>query len=352
MMKEDLLIRLSNADAIASKENEVRSILYDECKDCCDSIEYDHLGSIIFRKKSEKQDALKIMFTGHMDEVGFMVRHISDIGFLYLIKLGGVIDKTLEMQPVRITTDDGKKVYGLMNVTKDDKGHVKDIYVDLGVESKEEVVALGVEIGNMVTFDTESRQLNGLDVISGKAMDDRTGCYVVAEALKRLKDEKLDNEIIMSGTSSEEVGVRGAKTATYQVDPDIVFAVDVANNPELVRNFTNHRQIGKGCMLVHYDKTMAPNENLVRFVKDTANRIGIPYQCDMLSGGGTDCGNAHLSRNGKLAMVIGIPLRYCHGCVSYAHKTDLDAAIDLVCELARSLTREKYNEWVRFNGGK
>ena len=351
-MKEDLLIRLSNADAVASKENEVRSIMYEECKECCDVIEYDHLGSIIFRKKSENPDALKIMFTGHMDEVGFMVRHISDIGFLYLIKLGGVIDKTLEMQPVRVTTDDGKKIYGLMNVTKDDKGHVKDIYVDLGAESKEEVAALGVEIGNMVTFDTESHQLNGLDVISGKAMDDRTGCYVVAQALKRLNDEKLDNEIIMSGTSSEEVGVRGAKTATYQVDPDIVFAVDVANNPELVRNFTNHRQIGKGCMLVHYDKTMAPNENLVRFVKETANRIGIPYQCDMLSGGGTDCGNAHLSRSGKLAMVIGIPLRYCHGCVSYAHKTDLDAAIDLVCELARSLTREKYNEWVRFNGGK
>lgn len=351
-MKEDLLIRLCNADAVASKEDEVRNILYSDCKEVSDEIENDHLGSLIMRKKSSNPDGLKIMFTGHMDEVGFLVRHISDIGFLYLIKLGGVIDKSLEMQQVRVTTQSGKKIKGLMNVTKDDKGKVKDIYVDLGVDTKDEVEALGVNIGDMVTFDTTSHVLNDSDVIAGKAMDDRSGCYVIAQALKALENEKLDNEIIMCATSSEEVGVRGAKTAVYQVDPDIVFAIDVANNPELVKNYTNHRQIGKGCMIVHYDKTLVPNAKLLNFVKETAKRINIPYQCDMLSGGGTDAGNAHLSRNGKLAMVIGIPLRYCHGSVSYAHKTDLEAAISLVCELAKSLTRDKYNEFVQFQGGK
>lgn len=351
-MNEDLLMRLSNADAVASREDEVRNIVYEYCKDYCDEVENDELGSLILRKKAVSSEGLKLMFTGHMDEVGFMVRHISDIGFLYLIKLGGVISKSMEMQPVRVTTVSGNKVYGLMNVTKDDQGNVKDIYVDLGVDNREEVENLGISIGDMVTFDTNSKVLNQTKVISGKAMDDRTGCYVISEALKQLYKENLENEIIMCATSSEEVGVRGAKTATYQVNPDIVFAVDVANNPELVRNYTNHRQIGKGFMIVHYDKTMVPNPKLLNFVKETANRIGVDYQCDMLSGGGTDAGNAHLSRNGKLALVIGIPLRYCHGCVSYVHKDDLDGAVKLVCELARTLTKEKYKEFVQFQGGK
>lgn len=351
-MKEELLIRLSNADAVASKEDEVRNIIYEECKEYCDSVENDILGSLILRKKGTREDGLKIMFTGHMDEVGFLVRHISDIGFLYLIKLGGVIDKSLEMQQVRITTETGRKIRGLMNVTKDDKGNVKDIYVDVGVDSKEEVEALGISVGDMVTFDTEAGVLNDSAIISGKAMDDRTGCYVISEALKQLKDCDLENEVIMCATSSEEVGVRGGKTSTYQVNPDIVFAIDVANNPELVRNYTNHRKIGHGCMLVHYDKTLAPNEKLLRFVKETANKNNIQYQEDMFSGGGTDAGNAHLSRNGKLALVLGIPLRYCHGSVSYAHQEDLNAAISLVVEIAKTLTKEKYEEFIQFQGGK
>lgn len=351
-MNEDLLLKLSNADAVASKEDEVRNILWDECHELCDTVDFDHLGSIMFQKESNVEDPLKVMFTGHMDEVGFLVRHISDIGFLYLIKLGGVIDKSLEMHPVRVTTKEGKKIKGLMNVTKSDNGSVKEIYVDLGVNTKEDVEKLGVEIGNMVTFDTIATRLNGTDVLAGKAMDDRTGCYVIAESLKALKNETLDAQITMCGTSSEEVGVRGGKTATYHVNPDIVFAIDVANNPELVRNYTNHRDIGKGVMIVHYDKTLAPNEKLLAFVKEVADKENIPYQLDMFSGGGTDAGNAHLSMDGKLALVIGIPLRYCHGCMSYVHQEDLNQAVRLVCALAKSLNKEKYNEFITFIGGK
>lgn len=351
-MNNSLLMRLSNADAVASKENEVRDILWEECHEKCDEIDFDHLGSIIFNKKTNQKDPLKIMFTGHMDEVGFLVRHISDIGFLYLIKLGGVTDKSLEMQKVRVTTKSGRKVKGLMNVTKSDNGSIKEIYVDLGVSTKEEVESLGIEIGDMVTFDTESCQLDNTSIIAGKAMDDRTGCYVIAESLKTLSNEECEAELFFAGTSSEEVGVRGGKTATYHVNPDIVFAIDVANNPELVRNYTNHRDIGKGVMIVHYDKTLAPNEKLLAFVKQVAKENNIPFQMDMFSGGGTDAGNAHLTGDGKLALVIGIPLRYCHGCMSYVHQDDLDNAVKLVVALSKSLNKEKYKEFVTFIGGK
>lgn len=350
-MNKDLLITLSNADSIASKEDEVREILYEELKDVSDDISYDHLGSIIFHKKACEEHALKLMFCAHMDEVGFLVRHISDIGFVYLINLGGVLDKSKEMQQVRITTRGGKKITGILNVTKNDKGSIKEMYVDIGCDNKEEVEAYGVEIGNMVCFASHAQQMNDSKVYAGKAMDDRAGCYVIAQAMKRLKDEQVHSDLYFCGTSSEEVGIRGGKTATYQIDPDIVFAIDVANNPELVKNYTNHRLLGKGCMIVHYDKTMAPNDKLLNYVKDIACKHDISYQCDMFSGGGTDAGNAHLTSNGKLAVVLGIPLRYCHGAWSLVHEDDLEQCISLVVELVRVLRRETYEEFINFQGG-
>lgn len=331
-MNSELLKRLSDADSIASCENEVRQILYKELKEYSDDIFCDSLGSIIFHKKGKSENPLKIMFCAHIDEVGFVVRHISDIGFVYVMALGGVIDKSKEMQVMRITTEDGRKVEGLMNVTRDGDGKVKDMYIDVGCESAQEVRELGIDVGNMVCFASYMRQIQP-KVYMGKAMDDRSGCYVIAEAMKQIKN--CENDLYFVGTSSEEVGVRGGKTATHLIQPDIVFAIDVANNPELVKNYTNHRLIGHGPMIVHHDKTMAPNRKLLSYVKKIASKCGIPYQSDMLSGGGTDAGNAHLETGGRLALVLGIPLRYCHGSYSMVHSDDLAHLIKLICELSQ-----------------
>lgn len=348
-MNSELLKQLSNADSIASNEDEVRNILYRELKDYSDEILFDGLGSIIFHKKGKSENPLKIMFTGHMDEVGFMVRHISDIGFIELIAVGGVLDKSKEMQMVRITTAAGDKFEGLLNVTKDGDGKVKTMYVDIGVDTKDEVKALGIDVGDMVCFASTARQLQE-KVYAGKAMDDRTGCYIIAEAMKRMKED-VDNDIYFVGTSSEEVGVRGGKTATHMINPDIMFAIDVANNPELVKNYTNHRLIGKGPMIVHYDKTMSPNRKLLAYVKKIANEHAIPYQSDMFSGGGTDAGNAHLENGGRLALVLGIPLRYCHSSYSLVHSDDLDNLVELVTLLANQITRQDYQNFITYIGG-
>ena len=138
-MNEDLLRKFSEADSIASNENEARKVAYQELKNCYDEIIYDSLGSMIFYKKGKSVHPIKMMFCAHMDEVGFMVRHISDIGFLYLMAVGGVLDKSKEMQIVRVTTDDGRKYEGLLNDTKDSQGKVKDMYVDIGCDSADEV---------------------------------------------------------------------------------------------------------------------------------------------------------------------------------------------------------------------
>ena len=158
-MNSELLKELSNADSVASVEDEVRSILYRELAKYSDEVFSDRLGSIIFHKKGTSPNPLKIMFCAHIDEVGFMVRHISDIGFVYLVALGSVLNKSKEMQMVRITTQDGKKVEGLLNVTKDSNGNVKEMYVDIGVDSADEVKALGIDVGDMVCFASEARQI-------------------------------------------------------------------------------------------------------------------------------------------------------------------------------------------------
>lgn len=350
-MRKDLLIQLCNADAIASNEQEVRSLLFSELSSVSDDIIYDHLGSIIFHKKGESQQSLKLMFIAHMDEVGFLVRHITDIGFIYLIAIGGVLDKSKEMQKVRITTQDGNKIVGILNVTRNEMGNIKDIYVDIGVECREAVQILGIEIGDMVCFASSCEQMNNSKTYIGKAMDDRCGCFVIMEAMKGMAKEGIKNDLYFCGSSSEEVGARGGKTAVYQVNPDIVIAIDVANNPRQMERYTNHRMLGKGCMIVHYDKTMLPNKALLRFVKDTAEQYDIAFQKDMFSGGGTDIGKAHLLHNGKLAIVLGIPLRYCHGAWSIVHEDDLNSCIALVVTLAKSLKKEVYEKFIDFQGG-
>ena len=348
-MNSLLLKRLCEADSIASHEDEVRKILYSELAKLSDEIFCDDLGSLIFYKKGRSKNPLKLMFCAHMDEVGFMVRHISDIGFIYLIAVGGVLDKSKEMQMVRITTDSGQKIEGLLNVTKDSQGNVQEMYVDIGVETAQEVYDCRIEIGNMVCFASGTKQLQP-HVYAGKAMDDRSGCYVLIEAMKKMAAD-IENDVYFVGTSSEEVGIRGGKTATYLIDPDIVFAIDVANHPELSRNYTNHRYIGKGPMIVHYDKTMSPNRKLLACVKRLAKENNIPYQCDMFSGGGTDAGNAHLEKGGRLSLVLGIPLRYCHSCYSFVHQNDLDNLIELIGLLVEKITREDYVEFINYMGG-
>jgi len=333
-MNEQLILELSNADAIAGDEDEVRAILKCGCLPHVDEVLYDGLGSVIFHRRGPESSP-KVLFMAHMDEVGFVVRSISDIGMLYLLPVGSVIDKSKDMQLVRVTTYSGEKHRGLLNVTRDAAGKVVDTYVDLGASSADEVRALGVAEGDRVCFDTMASVLaNG--VVAGKAMDDRTGCYVIAEALRQLGDSH-PCDLYFAGTSSEEVGTRGGKTATELVAPDLAIAVDTANHSELDRGFENHRLLGHGPMVEHYDKTMSPNRRMLAFVRNLLESESVPYQRDMFGGGGTDAGASHLVGTGCLAMVLGVPLRYCHGSCSLAHPMDLDAAVQAVLLLCERL---------------
>ncbi len=288
------------------------------------------------------------MFAAHMDEVGFLVRNISDIGFLILTPLGGVLDKAKENQIVRVTNEEGQKFEGLLNVTKNSKGEIEQMYVDLGLETRAEVETRGIDIGDMVCFASTFKSLVADDTFAGKAMDDRVGCFALIEAMKALSTLDIAVNIVAAFTSSEEVGTRGGKTSSTRIKPDLFFAVDVANHPELDRSYLNSRKLGQGPMIVHYDKTMVPNRQLLKEVKGIFESHRIPYQKDMLKGGGTDAALAHLEKSGTPAMVIGIPLRYCHGPYSFVNMNDAKHASLAIEQIAKNFNSDLINQIYKF----
>ena len=349
-MSIELLRRLSNADAIASNEQEVRDVMLDELKPYADEVSCDGLGSIIF-KKTGSAEGPKIMLCAHMDEVGFMVRSVTDMGQVILITVGGVKPLAQFMQRVRITTRSGKKIHGIIQASYED-GKACNVYVDLGVTTAQEVYDMGIDVGDMVTYTTEFEVFEDENILCGKAFDDRLGCYIMAEVLKRLKDCDHPNTVYMVGTSSEEVGIRGAKTAAYKVNPDVVFPIDVACfNNEFVRNHTNKRQIGKGMMITNFDRTLAPNRTMIQIMKDTASKLNIPVQLDMFNQGGTDGGETHKINEGKPTAVSCIPVRYGHCAFSLVHKKDLENAIDIFVEIIKNFDDQTYKSTIDFLGG-
>lgn len=346
-MNIEFLKNLSDADGITSNESEVRQVILDELADLPYEKTTDGLGSLIFTKPGAKSEK-SIMICGHMDEVGFMVRSISELGMVHLMVVGGVKPIAQHLQKVRITTFDGRKISGVIN-GEFKNGQTENVYVDLGATTAEEVAALGVEVGNMVCYATECEAFAVENIYAGKAFDDRLACFVMGELMKELAKEELPLTIHFANTSSEEVGIRGAKTAVQAIDPDIVFVIDVATfSTQFVRNHTNQRQISKGPILTHFDRTLAPNLEMVKYVKETAKANEIPLQLDMFNSGGTDGGEAHKVNAGKPTVVTILPVRYGHCAYSIVDIQDVQQMIDLYKELIRNFTEETYHRMVDF----
>lgn len=346
-MNIDFFKKLSEADGIASNEREVRKVLLEELKDHSDEIVCDGLGSIIFSKiKDEK--APNIMICAHMDEVGFMVRSIDNLGMIHLITIGGVKPLAQFTQKVRITTSDGRKIPAIINGTYND-GKAEKIYADVGAYTAEEVYNLGIKVGDMVTYTTEFEEFTLQNRLVGKAFDDRIGCFVMGEVLKRLDKKDINCNIHFAATSSEEVGIRGGKTATQLMNPDVVFVIDVAcAKNEFVRDYTNQKQIDKGVMLMHRDRTLVPNKEMINYIIETAEKNNISLQHDMFESGGTDGGEAHLVNEGKPCAVTCVPVRYGHCAFSIVSNKDLETIIELYTQLILNFDEKKYKNIINF----
>ena len=345
MSLNENLEKLSNACGVAGRENEVRELMIQLMKPYADEIVVDKLENVIAIKKG-KSPAPKIMLAAHMDEVGLMVKTITKEGFLQFTKMGGIDDRILPAQKVTIFSR--KRAFpGIIgskppHIQKEDERKkvmaFDELFIDIGAESKEDALALGVAVGDPVGFDIKYVQL-GRDVVMGKAFDNRAGCVAMIETLKML--EKTDYTVCAVGTVQEEVGLRGAATAAFGVDPDLAIALDVtvAGDTPGIREFDTSTKIGKGPALSISDSGLITHPKVLQWLLDSAEEEKIPYQIEAGLMGSTDAARIYLTRQGIPSGNISIATRYIHSPVSVLCLKDIENAAKLTVAAIQRISK-------------
>ncbi|GGK20163.1 peptidase M28 [Caldalkalibacillus thermarum] len=337
--------RLTETPGAPGFEHEVRAIMREELSKYSDEIIQDNLGSIFGVKRGEEKGP-RIMVAGHMDEVGFMVTHITDEGFIKFQPLGGWWSQVLLAQRVHIITDHGpvEGVVGsipphvLSEEQRKKPMEIQKMFIDIGADDKEDAEKIGVRPGQQIVPVCPFTPLANGKKIMAKAWDNRYGCGLAIELLKELQGEQLPNHIFSGATVQEEVGLRGAQTATHLINPDIGFALDAGPANDLPGTTDGFGKIGHGVLLRLYDRSMITHPGLRDFILDIAETEGIPYQF-FVSQGGTDAGRIHTSGSGVPSAVIGICARYIHSHAAIAHTDDIMAAKQLLVALVKKLDR-------------
>ncbi|MDY0214212.1 MAG: M42 family metallopeptidase [Bacilli bacterium] len=354
----DLLKRLSEVNGISGAERDVARLVKKELEDVVDRIEFDNLGSLVATLDGEK-DAPKVLLSAHMDEVGFVVKQVEKGGFLRVHNVGGWWGHVVLAHEWTITTRDGKEYIGVTGAQpphgmppeqRNKVLEIKDIYIDMGVSSEEDIAKLGIKVGDTVTPHQKFRILNDGKTLLGKAWDDRASVAVGVEVLKRLKKEGHKANVSLAATVQEEVGLRGAKTSAHLVKPDLAFAIDVTMSYDLPGSPAMDTKLGNGVALSIMDGSVIGHRGLFDHVEQVAKDAKVKYTYDLLTAGGTDSGEIHKTLDGVINMTVSIPCRYFHSHVSLVHYDDIEATIELLVavikgvdwDLIAQLKRTKY----------
>lgn len=351
MDKENqLLIDLVTARGVPGNEEEVRKVFVDYAKDQADEILQDGLGSIIAKKEGPK-DSPKIMFAGHLDEVGFMVSKITDEGFIKFQTLGGWWSQVMLGQQVEIKNSKGDLIHGVIGckpphvLSKEARNtpyKIEDMFIDIGASDKEEVSDWGIRPGDMIVPYSPYRRLNDSKFLLAKAWDNRIGLAVALKVFENIKKKELVNSLYAVGNVQEEVGLRGAKTSSNLIKPDLSFALDTGtagDTPGMTAKEADSK-LGKGPQIIIYDASMIAHKELRDFVVDIAEELEIPFQYTVITGGGTDAGSQHLSGHGVPSLAITVPTRYLHSHSSIIHEDDFKNTVKLVEEVIKRLDKE------------
>lgn len=344
----ELLKKVTEAHGVPGYETEVRAVLR-ELMEPLGELSQDKLGSLICRQPGKGP---KVMLAGHMDEIGFLVHHITDEGFIKFTQLGGWWDQVLLGHRVIIKTRQGDvtgvigaKPPHLLDAEERDKVvKKKDMFIDIGATDRGGVEAAGVRLGDPIVPDSDFVVLaNGKSYLS-KAFDDRVGCAVVIDVLGHFSQngDSHPNDLYGVATVMEEVGVRGATTSARVVDPDvaIILESDIAGDVPGIKDEESSIKLGAGPTLLIYDARMIPNLALRDLVIDTARELDIPLQFSAISGGATDGGAIHLHGAGVPTVVIGVAARHIHSHGAILHRDDYDRAVRLVTALVERLDQE------------
>lgn len=329
-----LLAEICEVAGTSGFEQRVRELVIREIKDIVDEYSIDNMGNIIAIKKGKQPK--KVMAAAHMDEIGFIITHIDDKGFLRFTTLGGFDPKTLTAQRVIVHGKKdligvmGSKPIHLMDADERNKAvKISDFFIDMGMPKEE--VEKYVEIGTPVTRERKLIEMG--DCVNCKSIDNRVSVFILIETLRELKGKTIPYDFYGVFTVQEEVGIRGAQPATLQIQPDFGFGIDTTIAFD-VPGSSEHEQVtrlGKGTAIKIMDASTICDYRMVRFMKDVASRNSIPWQPELLTGGGTDtAGIQRMNPGGTIAGAVSIPTRHIHQVIEMAHKNDIRSSIDLL----------------------
>jgi putative aminopeptidase len=346
MFKDQFFNRLKELAAIPGspgREHQIVKRIVELIKPFADQIEVDHMGNIYAILEGQKPGPT-IMLSAHSDEIGCMVSAIDDKGFLRMERTGGMVESLLVARKVNVNGH-----FGVVGVkaghlqTAEEKSKVpklENLYVDIGAKSREEVLAMGVNIGDSITYISDLDRFTNQDLICGKAIDNRSCCVLLIELFKKLQDKEFSGKLVGLIAVQEEVGLRGATVASYKINPDYAIVLDTiacTDTPD-----GNHYPIGigKGPVLPLLSGGGARGNIMSQQMKDLiisfANKLTIPYQLSVMPNGTTDLSAIHLVQEGILGGAITFARRYSHSPIEVADLTDYESGFLLLEDMIRN----------------
>lgn len=330
-----LLKRLANTGGVSGFEGPVKKIVREEMEKSADDVKEDSIGNLIAKKGSGEP---QLMLTAHMDQIGFTVKHINEEGFLSFSKLGGIDDRILLSQRVRIKTSDGI----IKGVVSTKPPHISDeeerkkppqkdeLFIDVGASDKEEAEeTMGIEIGDPISFDQDFTELGKDNMVTGMAFDDRVGVLILLKLLEKFEE---DFTLYAVATVQEDVGLKGARTVAYRINPEVALSIDTetAGDVPEIKDQKSTTKLGKGPSLILVEaegKGLIVTPSVRDWLEETAKEKEIDYQKSVVDGGATEAAILSITREGIPAGSIGVPTRNVHSSVEVLNIKDVEDTI-------------------------
>jgi endoglucanase len=345
MVDMDLLCKLTESFGVPGHEEQIAKIMSDEFRKAGYKVEIDRFGNVIARSPGAKKKPL--MLGAHMDEIGMLVKFINDKGFIRFVKIGGIDNRVLVNQRVVIQTEQGP-IYGVignkpphMQKAEDMKMAIdnKSLFIDIGAKDKKDADKMGVKIGDPISFDLSTKMLNK-KLVTGKALDNRVGCYVLLDIARRVKNKN----VVLVGTAQEEISTfgKGAMVAAYNLEPSAFIAVDTSiagDHPEMSEDEALIH-IGKGpalCLVEAGGRGNFADTILRQRCISAAKKSKIPYQLEVIEGGATDAASVYGERGGIPSIAVCVPTRYIHSNVAVCSLEDMEKTSNYLVKLAEEL---------------
>lgn len=338
-----LLNKICTIPGAPGFEKRIREFVIEEIKDLVDDMEIDNMGNVYAIKRGTGDK--KVMVGAHMDEIGFIVTHIDDNGFIRFHTLGGFDPKTLTAQRVIVHGKEdiigvmaSKPIHVMSPEERNKVAKLTDYFIDTGMPG-DKVKEL-IQIGDSITREREFIEMG--DCVNGKSLDNRLAVFILIETLRNLKGKKIPYDLFGVFTVQEEVGIRGANVSALRINPDFGFGLDTTIAFDLP-GASEHEKItklGEGTAIKLMDASTICDYRMVNYMKQTADKHKIKWQPEILTAGGTDtAGIQRMTEGGSIAGAISIPTRHLHQVIEMAHKEDIQGSIDLLTSCVSELDK-------------